>query len=546
VRTITGTSPEVPTIPGPPAGAEPRNIVFGFLQASVQPDARHSAARQYLTPDAGTRWQDSTVQILDDYKVDVPTIQGSVASVDVSGDPVGQLNESGEFTPETSGNGVGHQKTFSFKLRKIDGQWRIDKPPAGVLIRQVDFAVHYTARPLYFYDSEERQLVPDIRYTSLNDQALAEWLMSQLLAGPRPELAQSVQSEIPDQTDPRRVDVTMGDVISVEVPGSSQLDAGAKIRLATELAYTFSPVRFSSRMTLTDSGRPVAIPAVGTVFSTLDFPSEGIDRVTPASPYFLRSGGLINGSNGRPVAGPVGSGGYSLTSVAVQQGPGESARVAGLNGTGLEIGDIGGPLLHINLPRGQVSRPVWEPGQAAVWVGVGGSLFRVISNHEVQAVSMPAPLSNGLQKGQIEAISFSPDGVRVALVLQSAETSAVWVGSVAKGTTSESVGDFEAITPSALNVSDVAWTDPTSLILVGASAASDKQILSVQSDGSFLQSVSQTGLPRNLQNVAAFAGASPMVWTADPATVWIQDNGSWRSLIPPELTTGYAPTYATS
>jgi hypothetical protein len=229
----------------------------------------------------------------------------------------------------------------------------------------------------------------------------------------------------------------------------------------------------------------------------------------------------------------------------VQQAPGDAVRVAGLNAGGLLIGAAGAQLRHVALPRGAVSRPVWEPGQAAAWVGVGGSLFRVLSTHEVQPVTMPAPLSNGLPKGQIEAISFSPDGVRIAVVLRSAETSAVFVGSVTRGAT-ESIEDFEAITPTALNVSDVAWTDPTTLILIGASGNSDKQILSVQSDGSFLQSVPQTGLPRNLQNVAATAGATPIVWTSDPATAWIQDNGSWRSLIPPELTAGQAPTYATN
>jgi Lipoprotein LpqB beta-propeller domain len=546
VRTVTGSSPGPNTVPGPAAGSEPRDIVFGFLRASLSPDARHSGARQFLTPDAGTRWQDGTVQIVNDYNVSVPTTAGDTATVKVSGEDEGKVNEAGEFSTATTVNGAPRVLSDTFQLRKVNGEWRIDKLPQGVLISESDFTTYYTARPLYFYDLGERQLVPDLRYSPLSDQALASWLMTQILAGPRPELAQSVQTEIPDQTDPRRVNVTMGNVISVEIPGSSQLDGGTRIRLATELAYTFSPVRFTARLTLTDSGKPVEIPTVGTVFSNRDFPSQGIDRVASANPYYLRNGGLINGGTGRPIPGAIGSGAYDLTTVAVQQITGDQVRVAGLNSNGLAVGASGGALVHIKLPKGTtgaISRPEWEPGQQNVWVGVGGELYRVLPNHQMQQISVP--LSNALPKGQIEAIRFSPDGVRLAVVLQTAENSTLWIGSVARNGSTESVQNFVSITPASLKVSDVAWEDPTSLILLGATGNSDRQIWTVQSDGSFLASVKQNGLPRNLENVAAAAGSNAMVWTSEPSSVWIQNNGAWSALIPPEATLGSAPAYAT-
>ena len=62
----------------------------------------------------------------------------------------------------------------------------------------------------------------------------------------------------------------MGDPIMVEMPGTGQLDRiGTQRGLAAQLAYTFGQVavRHGAQLTLTDSGRPVAVPGVGTTFT---------------------------------------------------------------------------------------------------------------------------------------------------------------------------------------------------------------------------------------------------------------------------------------
>ena len=148
----------------------------------------------------------------------------------------------GVFSPSLKGTGVGDQETFTFDLVQVDGQWRIDQLQPGVLISQSAFERSYQPRKLYFYDLSETILVPDLRYCALSGQALGTWLLTALLAGPRPELAQSVINEVPDQVG--RPTVVDSDPILVEMPGTSQLDANGRDRLAAQLAYTLAQIRF--------------------------------------------------------------------------------------------------------------------------------------------------------------------------------------------------------------------------------------------------------------------------------------------------------------
>ncbi|MEO7261461.1 MAG: hypothetical protein ABI047_09435 [Jatrophihabitantaceae bacterium] len=529
----------------PRPGAPPRDIVIDFLTAGVAADAGHSQSRQFLTNAAARKWQDSTVTVVDGTTVGVATITGPGATVQVLGRRVGQLDASGVYGPSLKGTGVGDQETFTFDLTQVEGQWRIDQLQPGVLITQSSFERSYLPRKLYFYDLAETTLVPDLRYCALGGQALGTWLLDALLDGPRPELAQAVINEVPDQVG--RPTVLDSDPIRVEMPGTSQLDGNVRNRLAAQLAYTLAQIRFvpGAQLRLTDAGRPVVIPAAqGPSFAAVNFSSAGPDSVAPGvQPYFVRDGAVIGGIDDKPIAGVPGQPGRGLTSAALRRNAAGDLQVATVAGNVFEMGTTA-RLSAVKLPAGSLSRPEWRPHADDVWIGVGtrGAVYRISPDGVAQQVSITSSVG-GLPLGQVRALRFSSDGVRLAAVLGTADGSmTAWIGSVVTSSSDVRIDSFEPLTPARLLVSDLAWADSTKLLLVARAPNDETRVWQVMSDGSALGALTNIGLPGPPTSIAAAPQQSPLVSASD--SIWTQRGSSWTSFPGNTPTPGTNPVYA--
>ena len=386
------------------------------------------------------------------------------------------------FTPTLKRMGIGDSEIFNFKLIRQAGEWRIDQLPPGVLIRAGDFRDDYLQHPLYFFDSAQSFLVPDLRYTPLQKQALASWLLTQLLAGPRPELAQTVINEVPEQVG--KPSVQVGDPTTVELPGTTQLKPDLRNRLATQLAYTLVQIG-GGRLELTDGGKPVLVPASsGVQFSAADFLSANPRNVPGGDLYFIHAGAVV-GSTGVPLPNVLGKISRNFSSVALRGNSGQSLLAAGLTTGGqLMIGDERG-LTPVRLPQPATSRPEWRPSGEDAWLGVGnhGSIFRVTTDGRIHPVSITSQVGV-LPSAPITALRFSSDGDRLAFVIRGADgTGTAWIGSVVTSESDVRIESVEPITPPALSVVDLAWSDPTTLWLVAAAPGAEAQVWDVFSDG---------------------------------------------------------------
>jgi hypothetical protein len=548
IRPVTGPGNGQPAQPSitPAAGDNPRNIVSGFLQASVLSDAGHSAARQFLTAAARRKWQDNSVIVVDDYRISVPEIQRDTGTAEVVGRRIGQIDSHGVFAPVLKNLGLGDAETFAFTLTKTGIDWRIDQLPSGVLVRKSDFESKFHQWPLYFFDAaSERVLVPDLRYSPAEGQPLANWLLAQILDGPRPELASSVVDEIPAQIDPSKISIAIDKGIQIEMPGASQIDAVGKQRLAAQLAYTFGSIQFS-KLRLTDSGAVVPILGIGSEFDTDNFPSaEGRNGQSQASYYFLRAGALHDGVSVKPVPGLIGAGRYQLSGAAVRVVDSTKTLVAGVSGTRILMGSVQTGLSEVRLPASFVSRPAWRPGSDDVWLGTDRGIFRIGADRAPHAVTL-TPFRGGLPTGTVKALRFSPDGVRVAVVFSSADDGSptVWVGSVVRSGNEVRIDSLEQVTPPSLRVSDVAWSTATSLAMVAGDSPNDRDrgVWTAQSDGSLLTSFGVSELPGPPVSIAASSGQFFLV--AAGGAIWLQRGGGWVSADGSGSTSGESPTYA--
>jgi hypothetical protein len=527
VRSIGGNQSSVPQpTTSPLPGADPRSIVTSFLAANVSSDERHTAARLFLTPDASPKWQDRTATIVDTFQIGVADL--STATVTVSARRVGQVDASGIYTPTLPTAGP---ETFTFGMKQVDKQWRIDQLQQGLLVDESSFESAYSPHPIYFFDlAPENTLIPDVRYSATSGQSLASFLLRQVLAGPRPELQSAVQLEIPDQGAAVLKPLTLGGTVAIDLVGIKALDAQTRKKIAAQLAYTLDPIS-TLGFSLTEGGQNLPIAGVGARFSRSDFPTVIADRLSDPSVYYLRDGQVISDLDNKPVAGQAGSNQFGLTTIAMRStssGPRVAAVAQTAAGATLYLGGIGATetLQAVAWAPATMTRPSWAAAAGEVWVSDGTQLVRVRADRSYAAVSLGGLRSDG---GTIRAVRVARDGTRIALIYgENAQDSELWIGSIVRNNENVKVDKLVQITPKNLFLNDVAWSDETTLLITGrdvANPASQFGIWSVQVDGSVIRTRSTGGLPGAPSSVTAGPGQLP--WVEAETTVWEQRGSLW-------------------
>ena len=183
--------PAPPSLPKPTPGMDPDVLLREFLKATADPSNRHLAARQFLTESASNAWDDAGSALLIDRVVFVETRGPDRVSVNMRADILGSLSDIGVF--ETGEGAL--PDPGPIELVKTSGGWRIDRLPNGVFLDWQQFQETYKRNTLYFVDPTGKTVVPDPRYVAVSDpDQLATELVTKLIAGPRPEMANTVRN----------------------------------------------------------------------------------------------------------------------------------------------------------------------------------------------------------------------------------------------------------------------------------------------------------------------------------------------------------------
>ena len=548
VEPLTG-QPSGLSVSAPGPETEPRDLVRQFLNLSLSGDTRGQIAQLYLTHEAYPKWSGDAATILDSLTVsNFVAVTSDTGSVTVSGRKIGSLDASGSGTyqPDLQGVGTGGARfTATFGLKHVpNAGWRIDKwDYKGVVLDLAAFQQMFHEHSLYFFDSSEKRLIADPRYTAITDPAqLASWLMTRLATGPRQELQNSTVTEVP--TDPTSVKVTLGNPAKVVVPGAAQLDPKTRGLLAAQIATTLQPA-YGGLVEMTDAGQPVQVPDAGVTFNASLY-TDLVQPVASAPSLFYIVDGHVQVVNGDPIPSAA-QRGYALTSVALARTSSPDLRIAATTGQGnseqLLVGTVGSGIRSTAV-RGNLSRPAWAPHLDEVWVGSGTALYRVNLAGKVEPVPMVAPNGTAVA-GRVDAVRFSPDGTRIAVVLTSPSGSQIWVGAVVRqGSAGQvHVDSLVQISPEGVSMTDVAWNDQLALFAIGHTV--DNGIVSVnvyevQVDGSLWFSRGISGLPQAPDSITV--AENEVAWVSAGGTLWNQQAGSWASPSGTE-TRGVNPVY---
>ena len=182
--------------PAPPApGAEPQEIVAGFLDAMLAYPVSSGTASAYLSSDAAAEWAAGDgVRIYRSPVIQVRETGETTTLVDLDLQESGRLDRNGHF--------IAAQGSASFALELVldDGEWRIANPPAGLAVTQGYFETYYEALDVFLFDVRGEQLVADPVHLQVGER-LATSLTAALVAGGPPRVAGETRTYVPDPSD---------------------------------------------------------------------------------------------------------------------------------------------------------------------------------------------------------------------------------------------------------------------------------------------------------------------------------------------------------
>ncbi|MFI5720064.1 MtrAB system accessory lipoprotein LpqB [Nocardia sp. NPDC051750] len=437
-----GTIDQEPTAEGPlppSPGRDPDLLLRDFLQATADPADGHLAARQYMTPAASTQWNDEDEHIIVER---ADTLRESrtenEATYVLRARKVGELAEDGSYHVA---DGIIEHK---IEMTRVDGEWRIDELPDGVVMEYSAFTQSYRRQALYFVTADGRHVAPDLRWISVRPDDLARRLIDMLIAGPQPYIAPAVRNYLSPPVavrgtltkangDPVGVGVGLGGV-RIDFSGIDQLSPRDRELFAAQVVLTLSAAEVLGPYILLSDGRPLDERFADGGWSVTDLGpiAESVQPEAQTGLHALRDGTLVEvDANGgpKPAAGYFGTV-QNLQSVGLSL---DGKRVAAVADAGREppqpqrtlmMGSYGGDAFPVE-EGGTITRPSWTADGSAAWAVVDGTrVIRAVTNGETGTVLPQGVETTQLFSGDsalpfdgsITELRISRNGVTAALI----------------------------------------------------------------------------------------------------------------------------------
>ena len=540
VEKVEGQPPECQNcinvdVAPPSAGDEPKQIVQGFLRATSNFQPNYAVARQFLTTGAAEKWApESGVSIYSG------SIQAAGTTVILDGRLVGSLGPDRTYTAQDKAWRV------NFGMVKENGEWRISTPPAGLMVAEFAFSSFYQSYNLYFVGNGTALVPNPIYLPNLRNQAsIASVLMRALLSGPSEWLAPAVTSAIPEGTALSVDAVTINDGVA-EVALSDNvlsLNDGQRTLMAAQVLYTLQPTGIQG-VTFTVNQQPYAIPGAdqGTYEVALDSRFAAFDPIPPGiedAVYTARDdkvsvlASLTDPSQTIPVPGPLGAGRWPIDQLAVSATGSDVAAVTD-GGRVLRRAEVAdGTVRTVLAEATDLLRPEFTRF-AELWaVGDQGGRQRLWVERDGRVAEIDSTI---LSRGEITAFAISPDGVRMALIREVDGRTELGLARIVRGERVRLDGwqpldVTRSTTPDLSLMRDLAWSDATSLaVLGGASGDAPLTVYRVSQDASSITAVGEP-IAWDARSLTVLLKSQTVVVLDSSGQTWRDGSTQWLTLL---------------
>jgi hypothetical protein len=492
----------------PSAGADPEEIVRGFLEANASLEEDSAIARRYLTARAAAEWQPTASTTV--YDETTLRLTSAGERVRAEYDVVGSLAPDGSLStlaPAEPGRLTVHLE------RVVEGeatvpQWRITDPPDGIRISVSDLRRAYRRHDAHFMSRRSGVLVPDGRMLPVVGPSLPTTLAELVLDGPSQWLSPAVRGGPPEGTSLAlgAVPVANG-VADVELTAEVLAATDAQRRdLAAQLTWTLTQLPGISAVRLLVAGDPLIVPGSPAVMEQDTWRAQAPDSLSVGSsgqdvaPYYLLDEtGLVRVSDvGRariPIADAPPA---SSTTLAVSLDQ-RAAAVVEPDGAALRLIPLDRTTSAHRVPGERITSVSFEVDGRA-WFVDDGRVRRV--GPDGQAEDIPV---TGAPSG-ISAIALARDGARVALIV----AGSVHLGVLHRVGSGVVIGGLRRLESQIEQARDLAWRDAGSLDVLGTQQGSARQVVTIDIGSG---QVLGQGAPTGPIDLASAPGAISLVVT---------------------------------
>lgn len=469
----------------PAEGASPEQIVRGYLDAMLAYPASSGIATAFLTPSGAKRWSPSArVRVYSSATISGATLAPGEngETTDKTRNPVevsarlfedARLDQQGHYARRAS------PLVLSYRLERVDSEWRIANPQVGVLISRKYFDDYFRPFNLYNFDPPGRRLVPDPVHLVVGDQ-LATALVTNLARGPAASIAGLARTYVPP-LDALRPSVPVSDDGVADVSFSadfSVLSESVQDHLSAQIVWTLRQVRGIAS---------VRLAGAATVLSNNGGTTQDIGSWGGYGPSIARGRAYaisddrvvqIDDDTVRRLGGVWGSDARGAVAVAVSD-DGVAGVLAGRN------------LVRVTNRKGTNVRtfagsrlitPQWDE-DGNLWVvdhQGADSRVRLVTGNRVRTLG-----TGGLAGLDVTTFALSPDGSRYAVTARGAAGASILVGAVRRDATDRilGLGTPSAVYTPAPSPRSVSWSSGTELSYLGDSQ-SGRQVYTTAIDGS--------------------------------------------------------------
>jgi hypothetical protein len=447
----------------PVEGATQAEILNGFIAAGTGPQNDYAVAREYLSESIRSIWNPNQEVLIQRSSPKVTISKQDSAQLEVDVSAVVDADGKYQIAPA----GTSRVLEFSFVLE--DSQWRLSAAPdATILIRPV-FDVVFSAYSVFFVDRQKRFLVPELRWFP-STAATGTRLANALLRGASGWLKPAVVSAIPSGT---RLSI---DAVTVE-DGVALVDLTARALVASRADRSLMMAQLQATLSQLTNVSEVAISIERSRQDILDIPAEarelpvryvgvlsedGLELISSSEEPFFQPGKEFFDLNVVSEIALSSRLGWvaALTDQGVVRTQGERL------GVDVELIDSRAGIAGIGFDRQGF---LWSVSQSP-----GASILVTSPNGEPSFVS-----ASWLAGQSIQGFALSPEGSKVALLVQSSGRTRVLVSGVVRGISGsplELAQPIEVASEQA-NAISVTWVDQLTIATVNADGGSNTALL---------------------------------------------------------------------
>ena len=502
------SSEQVPiTKQGPDRTIDAQELVRRYLRAVAwgnetivdqqATDREANFAKNFLTPGAAKDWKPLSDIIVVHARLNLPVTTAKGIQVEAAMEQVGVLDSKGFIVPRQAQTPI--PSTYQFTvLPASDGSGlRIDNPFPAMLLSDDALTSLYEPWPVYFWDTDYRTLVPDLRYisraqtTANRDFELSSWLS----LGPSPDVSQAVNG-VPEAIKQSDRPVRDGNRLRINLARNAA-------NVQTQLPNYVVQLRWTLRWLGGAGGpgdRPVDLEIEGQHqnLSTRDVLGSNLaalqngqgdpsrfcvvdGRVRQINGDATAPSALSNDANAGVVSAAIIHGSAQQVALVRQDSPGKVRLWLGAQQQDATR------YQQTDLVASSTSRPVGLAGLAPrVLIAADGALYDVPFDTRRKTDVTPQRI------GRVTDVSVAPDGRRIALVadgvpyvgvLQTPDGSAV------------SVTQLRPVPAGLVDVSAIAWSREEYVVVAGNSGG-QSALVEATFDGALITPLQLRNLPR--------------------------------------------------